>query len=390
MEERNAKQSLSQTKGSVARAECGQPIALTPAVKHQLLLAPKGSTGLYSGKHVRDAALLLLTGIALYGCWLVARPFLAAITWALALAVVAYPLNRLLKRWLRPNPAALLAVLAVVIVLLAPGTFLIQKGIEEARGSMEAIGQNFSSTGIQQTRERYPIIAGAVDWLAARFDLNQELKRATGALASQASAILGGSVRLVTGFVIMLITLFYFLRDNETLLQYLRRLVPLSKAETDQLFRRVSDTIYATLYGNVAVKLVQGVLGGAMFWVLGLPAPVLCGMAMALFAMIPVVGTSLVWGPAAIVLLIQGSWVKAIVLAAWGSLVVSLIDNFLYPILIASELRIHTLGVLLSILGGLIAFGLAGAVLGPVILASTSALLEVWRHRTEGDPERSS
>jgi predicted PurR-regulated permease PerM len=300
------------------------------------------------------------------------------------LAVVAYPLDHRLKRWLRPNPAALLSVLAVIIVLLAPGAFLIQKALEEAGSGLGTIGQTFSSVRLQETAERYPSFAKVVDWLATRFDLNQELKRAAGALASQASAVLGGSVRLVTQIVIMLVTLFYFLRDHKSLLRYLRRLVPLSQAETDQLFCRVSDTIYATLYGNVVVKLVQGVLGGAMFWVLGLPAPVLCGMAMALFAMLPMVGTSLIWGPAAIFLLIQGSWVKAIALAVWGSLVVSLIDNFLYPILIASELRIHTLGVLLSILGGLIAFGLAGIVLGPVILASTVALLTVWRHRAGG------
>jgi predicted PurR-regulated permease PerM len=156
------------------------------------------------------------------------------------------------------------------------------------------------------------------------------------------------------------------------------------------LFSRVSETIHATLYGNVVVKIVQGVLGGAMFWFLDLPAPILCGIAMALCAMLPLVGTSLIWGPAAIYLLIEGSWVKAIVLAVGGSVVVSLIDNFLYPILIASELRIHTLGILLSILGGLLAFGLAGIVLGPVILASTLALLEVWRLRAEGEPERSS
>ena len=346
--------------------------------------------GLYSGRHVRDAMLLLLTGFALYLCWLLARPFLAGITWALALAVVAYPLNHWLERWLRPSPAALLSLVAIVIILLAPGTLLIQKALDEAGGSLDVIGQSFSAERIQEAAERYPPFAKAIDWLKVRFDLGQELKRAAGALASRASAVFGGSVRLVIQIVIMLVTLFYFLRDQQSLLKYLRRLVPLSNAETDQLFSRVSDTIYATLYGNVVVKLVQGTIGGAMFWFLDLPAPILCGIAMALCAMLPVVGTSLIWGPAAIYLLIQGSWVKAIVLAVWGSLVVSLIDNFLYPILIAGELRIHTLGVLLAILGGLIAFGLAGIVLGPVILASTVALLEVWRHRAEDAPQRSS
>ena len=348
----------------------------------------ENASGLYSGAYVRDGVLLFLTGIALYLCWLLARPFLAGITWALALAVVAHPLHLRLKRWFPANPAALLTDIAVVIVLLAPGALLIQKAIEEASGGFGAIGQNFGSTQVDETLARYPVVASLVDWIKDRFDLDQEMKRTAGVLAVQASAVLGGSVRFLTQVVIMLVALFYFLRDDQRLLQYLRRLTPLSTREADQLFQRVSDTISATLYGNLVVKIVQGVLGGAMFWALGLRAPILCGIAMALFAMLPVVGTSLIWGPAAIFLLIQGSWVKAIVLAAWGSLVVSLIDNFLYPVLIANELRIHTLGILLSILGGLIAFGLAGIVLGPVILAATTALLEVWRRRVEGEPDR--
>jgi predicted PurR-regulated permease PerM len=308
-------------------------------------------------------------------------------TWALALAVVAYPLHRHLERLLPLNLAALLSLLAIVVVLLAPGTLVFQRVLDETRGSFGAIGDNLNSARLQETVERYPAVARIIHWLEPRFDLNQELKRASGALASRLSAALGVSIRLIAQIAIMLVTLFYFLRDRTRLLQLLRRLVPLSHTETDELFRRVSQTIFAALYGNLVVKLVQGVLGGMMFWILGLPAPTICGIAMALFAMVPVVGTSLVWGPAAIFLLIQGSWVKAIVLALWGGLVVSLIDNLLYPILVAGELRLHTLGIFLSILGGLIAFGLAGIVLGPVILASTVALLEVWRIRAEIEPE---
>jgi len=333
--------------------------------------------------------MLLLTGLALYLCWLLAKPFLAGITWALALAVVFCPLHTSLKRWLGTSPAALLSVIAVVIVLLAPGALVIQRAAEEAGSGLGAIGEGFSLAKAQETAERYPSIAKIISSVGARFDLHQELKGTAGELARQASALLGGSMRMVTQIVVMLVALFYFLRDHELLLGYLRRLMPLAPEETGRLLQRVSDTICATLYGNVAVKIVQGVLGGGIFWALGLPAPVLCGMAMALFAMLPIVGTSLVWGPAAIFLLVQGSWVKAMVLIAWGSLAISLIDNFLYPILIASGLRMHTLGILLSILGGLIVFGVAGVVLGPVIVASTTGLLEIWRQRAEGELDRS-
>jgi len=337
--------------------------------------------GPYPGKQVRDIALLLLTVLALYLCWLLASPFLAAIVWALALAVVAYPLHRRCELFLPPNVAALLSVLAVTAVLLTPGAFLLQKFFDEAVAGVRLIRHNLDPAVFPTLAERNPYFATVLHWLQARFDLNEGMKRAAALLAGQAPAVISGSVQIITQSAIMLVTLFYFLRDRRRLLEFLLRIAPLSSLEGQELVRRVSETISATLYGNLAVKLVQGLLGGLMFWILGLPAPLLFGILMSLLAMLPVIGTSLVWGPAAVVLLYQGSWIKAIILVAWGGLVISLIDNFLYPFLVATELRFHTLGVLFAVFGGLVAFGLAGVVLGPVILASTVALLEVWTQR---------
>jgi predicted PurR-regulated permease PerM len=343
-------------------------------------------SGLYSRKGVGEAALLLLTLLAFYLCWLLARPFLAAMTWALALAVVGHPLHRRLERRLHPNLAALISVIAITIILLAPGIFLLQTVFNEAGSSLATFGKSLSASQIHQAAGQYSFTGRLLEWFEARFDLDAELNRATAALAGQVPAILRGSMQAVTQFAIMLVILFYFFRDRGRILKFLGRLAPLSSTETSELFRRISQTIYATLYGNLVVKLIQGLLGGLMFWFLGLPAPTLFGAAMALLAMLPVVGTSLVWGPAAIYLLIHGSWVKALILAAWGGLVVSLIDNLLYPILVGGELKIHTLAIFVSVFGGLIAFGIAGVVLGPVILATTVALLEVWRLRTDAEP----
>lgn len=341
--------------------------------------------GLYPGKQVRNAALMLLTGLALYLCWLLARPFLTAIAWALALAVVAYPLHRRLELVLRPSVAALFSVLAVALVLLTPGALLLQRSFDEAIDGLRLIGQNLNSATFRGIGEQCPFLATALQWLQSSLDVNQELKRAAGLLAAKAPAVVSSSVQVVTQIAIMLVTLFYFLRDRNVLLGFLFRLAPLSAKETRELVRRVSETISATVYGNLVVKLVQGILGGLMFWFLGLPAPLFFGILMALTAMLPIVGTSLVWGPAAVLLLYQGSWVKAIMLIVWGGLVVSLVDNFIYPLLVATELRFHTLGVLFAVFGGLIAFGLAGFVLGPVILASTIALVEIWQLRTTND-----
>ncbi len=346
-------------------------------------MTPRVEAAGYSRENLGHAVLLLITCIGLYLCWLLARPFLTAITWALALAVIGQPLHRRLGRLLKPDAAALLAVTAITVILLAPGTFLFQKIFDEAGDRLVTIGRSLNREALYNAASQYPVAERALAWLEPRFDPGEQLSRLAGIVAGQVPNALSGSAQFITQFVIMLVTLFYFFRDRNQLLQSLSALIPLSAPETTVLFRRVAQTIHATLYGNLIVKIVQGVLGGLMFWILGLPAPTFFGAMMVLLAMLPIVGTSLVWGPAAIYLFLHGSWIKALILALWGALVVSLIDNLLYPILVAGEMRIHTLGILVAIFGGLIAFGLAGVVLGPLILATTMALLDIWRLRTQ-------
>jgi predicted PurR-regulated permease PerM len=128
-----------------------------------------------------------LTAIALYLCWLLARPFLAAITWALALALVAYPLQYRFERWLRPNLASLLTILAIMVVLLAPGTFLLQRILDEAGGGFGPMAGILNFTRLHEAADRYPRIANILHWLEPRFDLNQELRRAAGTLSGSAT-----------------------------------------------------------------------------------------------------------------------------------------------------------------------------------------------------------
>lgn len=149
----------------------------------------------------------------------------------------------------------------------------------------------------------------------------------------------------------------------------------------EQLFTRVGDTVHATVYGTLAVAVVQGILGGLMFWWLGLPAPLLWGLVMAGLAVIPVLGAFVVWIPAALFLALDGSWGKALILAVWGSVVVGGIDNVIYPILVGKRLKLHTIPAFMSIIGGLAVFGPSGLILGPVTLTITVLLLEIWRSR---------
>jgi len=148
------------------------------------------------------------------------------------------------------------------------------------------------------------------------------------------------------------------------------------------MFSQIGDTILATVNGSLTVALVQSILAGVMYTILGVPASMLWGGATFIAALIPVFGTFMIWGPIAGYLILIGSWVKALVLVGWGMLAIGTIDNILYPYLVGDRLRLHTVPTFFAILGGIGLFGPAGLILGPVTLAITIGLLQVWWSRT--------
>jgi predicted PurR-regulated permease PerM len=193
--------------------------------------------------------------------------------------------------------------------------------------------------------------------------------------------VVQGSVVQLISVLLMFYFLFFFLRDRRKVVKSLRWLSPLPEPTTDQIRRRVVETIQAIFYGTVVVAVVQGTLGGLMFWWLGLAAPLLWGIMMGLLAIVPVLGASIIWLPAAIFLALEGSWGKAIVLTLWGSIVVGGIDNLLYPMLVGNRLKMHTAVAFIAVVGGLLVYGPSGVILGPVAVAVTISLLEYWHSR---------
>jgi len=180
--------------------------------------------------------------------------------------------------------------------------------------------------------------------------------------------------------------LFYFLRDRTRVLTDVRSILPLSASETDALFRRLNETIHATLYGMVALSALQGLLGGLMFWWFGVPSPWFWALVAALFAFVPVIDTLVIWVPAAVYLGLEGRWGEALGVAALGSLLVRALENFLYPILVKDRLQAPSVSIFVALLGGVLLFGWTGLVLGPVILTCTTTLLQMAAKRT-ADPQ---
>lgn len=335
-----------------------------------------------SRSHTQSLVLIGATSAGIYLCYRLALPFLPALVWALTLAILFAPFHRWLESKLkRANPAAAVSILVVGLIVAVPATFLGQRLIMESARGAEVIKAKVETGEWRRTIEAQPHIAPFAGWVERQIDLPETVKSLTNWLTTTAGSIVRGSLVQMIGFCLTFYLLFYFLRDRHAALKSLRFLSPLSEPEMDRLFGRVEDTVFATVYGTLAVSAVQGLLGGLMFWWLGLPAPLLWGMVMAVLAVVPVLGAFIVWVPAAIFLALEGSWGKALVLTLWGTVAVGGIDNLLLPMLVGNRLKLHTILAFLSVVGGLIVFGPAGLVLGPVVLTVTTVLLEIWRDR---------
>jgi predicted PurR-regulated permease PerM len=329
---------------------------------------------------------MAVTVAGIYICYLLAAPFIPVFIGALALAILFAPLYRRLEKKIKhPNLTATICVLVAALIVIVPAIFVAQRISGEAVNGAGTIKTLIESGEWHRVLDAHPRIAPIGHWIEQRFDLPEMINNAASWLTSTAASIVHGSVLQLIGVVLTFYMFFYFLRDRIEILDTLRSLSPLSGTDMSRMFEGVSDTVHATVYGTFAVSLVQGTLGGLMFWWLGLPAPLLWGLVMALLAVIPVLGAFIIWIPAAIFLFLGGSEGKALLLTLWGAIVVGGIDNLLYPMLVGSRLKMHTVIAFVSIVGGLIVFGPSGLILGPVMFTVTRILLETWINQNKAE-----
>ena len=333
--------------------------------------------------------LALFTLIAASLSILILLPFLPPLAWALAVSVVSYPLFEKLEASLGHRGfSAALMVGAISIVFMVPTIWVAETLVRAGLQGLHQLLPMLEHGEWRASLTNYPQLVENWGWLVASLhlpNLMQELAvRARGAIPG---ALASSAWGIVQGMLIMFITFFLF-RDGQRLIGYTEGLLPLGPADTGRLIRRMGDTIHATLFGMIAVAVLQGTLGGVMFWWLGLPAPVIWGAIMALLAIVPYLGTFIVWIPVALFFAAQGRWASAAILVVWGSVIIGLSDNLLYPFLVGKRLHYHTLIVFFFLLGGIVLFGTSGVVLGPMILALTDGLLQACRVKVGMAPGR--
>ncbi|MBX3531945.1 MAG: AI-2E family transporter [Rhizobiaceae bacterium] len=331
---------------------------------------------------VRLALLAGATGIGFYLIYRLALPFLSAFTWALMLAVILAPVHRhVATRVGRPGFATLLTSAGAAIIVATPLALVVQQLLREAAAGAATLERLVATLDWRETLEGMTWLLAAADWAEQRFEAAGLLETLAEWLTRSGGNLFRGSVHETIGIVLAFYILFYLLRDRRQGLATLVAYSPLRSAETMRVVRRFSETVRASLFGFVTVGVIQGTLGGLMFWWLDLPTPVFWGLLMGLLAIIPMLGAFVVWVPAAIILALSSEWLSAVLLAAWGGLIIATIDNLLYPMLVGNRLRLHTLVAFVGAVGGILLFGATGIVLGPAIVAVTLELVAILRQR---------
>lgn len=335
--------------------------------------------------YLRWIVLLVAAGIALYVCWLMLQPFLEVLAWAAVLVIVFHPVHRHIVAYTgRPGWSAMLSTLLVIVVILVPVSLVTIAVVNEMTELVRNLQGHFNTL----LDPNSPVIGRLMRWLGQYVDVSrlhpqeylmQRLNSLSETIAGRTIGLVGGVVGAVVEIFFIIFTMYYLFRDSDRIRRALREVIPLERQQAEQIFERTREVIYASVYGVLVIAAIQGAFGAAAFQVLGLPSALVWGVVMFLLSMIPMAGSFLVWVPAALWLALDGHWGKALILSLWGLLVISTIDNFLRPRLVGQKTRLHELLIFFSVLGGLQIFGVLGLVLGPVIVAITLALMDIFR-----------
>lgn len=336
-----------------------------------------------------DVFLLAVLIASLIGSYIVLEPFVWVILISAVLAAILYPVHERILKLVkgRENIAAVISTLLVILVIIVPIVnliYLVSAQSIETYTIVERMYQN----GELDLAGRYESVRQLVDQYGAflnsggTIDFQKYLIDVTGKinefLVSSTTDFIRGATSVVTSFLLVILTMFFFFRDGKRMLQRLMYLTPLSNQYDHELYESFREISMSTIVATLLTALAQGFVGALGFYFVGIPGVLFWGVAMAFMSIIPLIGPVVIWLPAAIILMLTGQLGAGIFILLWGAVVVSLIDNLLRPMLIKGKTKVHTLFVFFSILGGIAIFGFWGVVFGPMVLAITLTLLKIY------------
>jgi len=346
-------------------------------------------------------ALLGSFAVILYYCFRIMEPFLMPIFLALILSTLLTPLYESITKRLqnRPGLSALLVCLGLTLAIVLPVLILSVSLAREANNVYTSLQDPEMSSKVQLwlNPNSNPAIAKIQSWLPAslRFEdfdfgsrIGAKAQEILGGVLAFTGALAAGAFNFLANYITMVVVLFFLLRDSSYFAESVRQISPLSETEETMFVDRFRTVAQATVVGTLATSAAQGALSGVIFLIMGLPNPILWGSLTALLSLVPVAGTALIWLPWTIYLVATGSVISAIIFLALQLIFVGGADNVLRPLLMEGRMKMHTLVIFFSILGGISYFGILGIFIGPLVFAIAIAFMEFYgsRDRTPNVP----
>jgi len=325
----------------------------------------------------------------------ITKPFLPALFTGAIIAYLSHPLYKKTLKYFRSKNLAAFAIAAFIALLfVVPSVVVLGFVSKEAYATYNSLNQHNLGTNFLK------VVCGDESWLACRavksfvgflpekdldYYIQATIEKISGFIISNAGQFLESIPSLLLNFFVMVFVVYYMLKDGDLIAARIKRILPLKEQHKQHVIEKFHDTTSAVFYGNIAVSILQGIFGGIGFLVLGIPSPVLWGVIMGIFALMPYLGTAIVWLPAALNLVFIGylqndnsSVVRGVILIIYGIFVVSTVDNFLKPKIISMKANVHPVLVLIGVLGGLDLFGFIGLILGPVMLALLMTFIDIY------------
>jgi len=352
----------------------------------------RASFRLFNRENLFAAAFIVILLTLLWLVFTVLEPFWADFMWALVLALTLYPVFSRLKNLLRGRGgvAALILTVFVFISLVLPGSFILINLGQEAKEAYRALtriafqekglllAQKIRDSGLHPYLERWgiqPEQTEALIWSG----ISSGLRDVPKIIGEKVSAVFKNLAIFGIHLVFVMVALFFFFRDGPRYARFIVGLLPLESPYQERAVGAFSKTVTAVVRGLLVTALIQGILAGAGFTVMGLPVPILLGLLTAINSFIPFLGAASVWIPASIWLIVQDETLKGVGLGLYGLLIISTVDNFIKPMIIGESTKIPVFLLFFTILGGLKVYGVLGIFLGPIILSLGMAFLTIYR-----------
>ncbi len=320
-------------------------------------------------------------------------PFLSPIMWAVVLSLIFYPVFAFILKYVKyKSMASILTLALIVVILIGPFSYFGYVLTQELVALINHFQDQSGNVNVVHTLMSHPLVNGIVKKLLIILNMTEKelyntisanlvsfAKQSTGLVKSGFTNILSGSIN----FVLMLLSIFFFLEDGPTFIEKIESFMPFSQKQRSRLLKQTKDIVVSTIYGGVVVAMSQGIIGGTAFAILGIHSPVFWGLAIFVASFIPVVGTFVIWGPAVGYLLLKTEYLKAIILLLVGVLLIGSIDNVLRPLIVKGKMKMPTIAIFFAILGGIQVFGFIGFILGPLVLALFVSVFDIFRYSEE-------